>query len=152
MPNASLATAFLRKLGTLKNHALMRNEQTRNASRCNCHHDKCTTPHHLTNLSSPPSASLNLPNPPSRYNSPSTLTLDLAPPIALIWRDQHHLLALSHARLAFAGRIVRVQRFDVSDSRLLRAAAPRSNGGTLLAAADGGCGGVDATCERGGGD
>jgi hypothetical protein len=40
----------------------------------------------------------------------------------------------------------------VSKRRLFGATTPGSNGGTLLTASNGWCGGVDATCERGGGD
>lgn len=106
------------------------------------------TNHHR---SYPSSASLHLFHPPRRHNTPSPLTLNLTPSITLIRRNQHHLLALLHARLSLASRIVRVQRFDVSECRLLRAAAPRRNSGPLLAAYRC-CGGVDATCERGSGD
>jgi hypothetical protein len=34
--------------------------------------------------------------PPSRYNTPATLTLHLTPPIALIRTNQDHLFALLH--------------------------------------------------------
>ena len=81
-----------------------------------------------------PSIGLHFLHPPSRHNSPSPFTLNFTPPIALIRRDQHHLLALLHTRLTLTRRIIRVQRFDVAESGLLGASAPGSDGGTLLAA------------------
>jgi hypothetical protein len=89
----------------------------------------------------PPYTSLH---PPRRHHAPARLALDLAPPIALVGRQQNHLLALLHGCFALAARIIRVKSLDVAD---FLGAAAGSDGWALLAA----CARVDATCERGGG-
>lgn len=58
---------------------------------------------------------LTPPSPIRRHHSPARLALDLAPPIALVGRQQDHLLALLHGRFALATRIVRVKSLDVAD-------------------------------------
>ena len=141
------------KRSTRRNAMPSAMDREKNASRCR-HHTQRTSKKKLAHnsiavLSDRPSASLHLLHPPSRHDSPPTLTLHLTPPITLIRRNQHHLLALLHARLSLASRIVSVQRFDVSECRFLRAAAPGSDSRTLFAYGRGG--GVDATRERGGG-